>query len=103
MVSENLFYGCLHFRLTDTMISGKKYLIRVNGIYLKSTYQRTIHKNNQIVYVFQYHKINPNLSNDYVYELVSKIPDIQQAMENRALPEILKQITGDQCFTPFLI
>ena len=99
MVSENLFNGCLHFRLTDTMISGKKYLIRVNGLYVKSTYQRTIHINNQIVYVFQYHKINPNISNDYVYELVSKIPYIQQAMENRALPEILKQITGDQCFT----
>ena len=52
--------------------------------------------------MWKVHKINPTLSNDYVYELVSKIPNIQQAMENRSLTKIIQQITGDPFIQPFI-
>jgi len=83
------------------MIPGRNYLIRINGKYIKNAYQKTVYKNNEIYHVFQNYQINPNVGYDYVYELVPKGQCAQQAMEERALPIIMKKITGDECFIPF--
>lgn len=98
MVSEYLHYGRLHFRLTTIMNPGN-YLIRINGIYIKDAYQRTIVQGTNTYYVFKNHQINAYLGNDYVYELISLKNIAQEAMEYRALPKIIQEITGD----PFIL
>ena len=100
MVSEYLTHGRLQFRLVDTMKAGN-YLIRVNGKYVKDTYQKTIIQGANTYYVFKHHQINAYLGNDYVYELIPLKPLAQQAMEERALPKIIQQITGDPFIQPF--
>ena len=100
MVSEYLTHGRLHFKLVTTMKPGN-YLLRVNGQYIKDTYQRTIVKGNTTYYVFNHFIINAHRGLDYVYELVPIASCAQQAMENRALPKIIQQITGDPFIKPF--
>jgi hypothetical protein len=100
MVSEYLTHGRLHFRLVNTMKPGN-YLLRVNGKYVKDTYQRTSGQGNNTYYVFQYHQINAYRGFDYVYELIPLKQLAQQAMEDRALPKIIQQITGDPFIQPF--
>jgi len=98
MVSIYLTHGCLHFKLTETMIPNNYYLLRVNGKYIKSKYKESVLINNRIVHVFTNHWINSYLNNDYIYELIPKKQFAQQAMEKRAYITLLQQITGDPYF-----
>ncbi len=100
MVSEYLTHGRLQFRLVTVMKPGN-YLLRVNGQYIKDTYQRTIVQGNNTYYMFQHHQINAYRGFDYVYELVHLKQHAQQAMEDRALPKIIQDITGDPFIKPF--
>ena len=100
MVSEYLTHGRLYFRLVTTMKPGN-YLLRVNGQYIKDTYQKTVVQGNNTYYVFQHHQINAYRGFDYVYELIPLRYLAQQAMEDRALPKIIQQITGDPFIQPF--
>jgi len=99
-VSEYLTHGRLHFKLVTAIKTGN-YLLRVNGKYVKDTYQRTSVQGNNTYYVFQYHQINAYRGFDYVYELIPLKQLAQQAMEERALPKIIQQITGDPFIKPF--
>ena len=100
MVSEYLTHGRLQFKLVNTIKPGN-YLLRVNGQYIKDTYQRTIIQGNNKYYVFQHHQINAFRGYDYVYELIPLRYLAQQAMEDRALPKIIQEITGDPFIKPF--
>ena len=100
MVSEYLTHGRLHFKLANTMKPGN-YLLRVSGRYVKDTYQRTIIEGDKTYYVFRQFIINAHRGLDYAYELDPLASDIQQSMENRALPKIIQQITGDPFMQPF--
>ena len=100
MVSEYLTHGRLYFRLVNTIKAGN-YLLRVNGQYIKDTYQRTIVQGNNTYYIFRHHQINAYRGNDYVYELVHQKQLAQQAMESRSLTKIIQQITGDPFIQSF--
>jgi hypothetical protein len=100
MVSEYLTHGRLQFKLVTTIKPGN-YLLRINGQYIKDTYQRTIIQGNNKYYLFKHHQINAYRGFDYVYELVSQKQLAQQAMEDRSLPKIIQQITGDPFIKPF--
>jgi hypothetical protein len=100
MVSEYLTQGRLYFRLV-TVIKPGNYLLRVNGQYIKDTYQKTVSQGNHTYYVFQHHQINAYRGFDYVYELIPLRHLAQQAMEGRALPKIIQEITGDPFIKPF--
>ena len=100
MVSEYLTQGRLYFRLVTTMKPGN-YMLRVNGQYIKDTYQKTVVQGNNTYYVFQHHQINAYRGFDYVYELIPLRQIAQQAMEDRALPKIIQEITGDPFIKPF--
>jgi len=99
MVSEYLKQGRLYFRLV-TKIKPGNYLLRINGRYIKDTYQRTIIQGDNTYYEFLHHKVNAYCGYDYVYELIPLKKLAQQAMEGRALPKILQQITGDPFIQP---
>ena len=100
MVSEYLTHRRLQFKLVTTIKPGN-YLLRINGQYIKDTYQRTIVQGNNTYYVFRNHQINAYRGFDYVYELVPLKQLAQQAMEDRALPKIIQDITGDPFIKPF--
>ena len=100
MVSEYLTHGLLRFKLVTTIKPGN-YLLRVSGQYVKDTYQRTLVQGNNTYYIFQHHQINAYRGFDYVYELIPLKQLAQQAMEERALPKIIQQITGDPFIQPF--
>lgn len=100
MVSEYLTRGRLYFRLVNTIKPGN-YLLRVNGNYIKDTYLKTIIQGNETYYIFRHHQINAYRGFDYVYELVPLRYIAQQAMEDRALPKIIQEITGDPFITLF--
>ena len=96
MVSEYVTHGRLYFKLVTTMKPGN-YLLRVNGKYIKDTYQNTIFQGNNTYYVFQHHHINAYRGFDYVYELIPLRHLAQQAMEDRAVNKLIQDITGDPC------
>ena len=100
MVSEYLTQGRLYFRLVTTMKPGN-YMLRVNGQYIKDTYQKTIVQGSNTYYIFHHHQINAYRGFDYVYELIPLRHLAQQAMEDRALPKIIQEITGDPFIKPF--
>lgn len=96
MVSEYLMHGRLQFKLVTTIKPGN-YLLRVNGQYIKDTYQRTSIQGNNTYYIFQHHQINAYHGFDYVYELIPLKQLAQQAMEERSLSKIMQEITGEPC------
>ena len=99
MVSEYVTLGRLYFRIVKEMKVGN-YLLRVNGKYIKDTYQRTVIRGNDTYYIFHHHQINAHRGLDYVYELIPLRYLAQQAMEDRALTKLVQDITGDPCIQP---
>ena len=97
MVSTELQFGRLRFRLTDRIVQGCKYIIRV-----RDTYVIGICIENPSCFKMK-EMYGKDLgfrmfANDYRYVLVSQKEHIQQQMESRALQKILQSITGEPHF-----